>query len=151
MARPGYDVGVARPRLDVVLVDRGLAPSRERARALILAGKVMVAGQVVTKAGHPVADDAEVALREEDHPYVSRGALKLVKGLDAFAIDPAGLVCLDIGASTGGFTDVLLRRGATSSCKLARRFHSNPTPMCLISVYSSRPYNPISRPSPLCL
>ena len=99
-------------RLDKVLVDRGLAPSRERARALILAGKVTVAGQVVTKAGAPVAPTAEVLLREEDHPYVSRGALKLVKGLDAFGIDPAGKVCLDIGASTGGFTDVLLRRGA---------------------------------------
>src|SRR5688500_16421446 len=105
-------VRVARQRLDQLLVARGLAPSRERARALILAGKVLVAGQPATKAGAPVADDAEVALREEDHPYVSRGALKLVKGLDAFGIDPAGAACLDIGASTGGFTDVLLRRGA---------------------------------------
>jgi 23S rRNA (cytidine1920-2'-O)/16S rRNA (cytidine1409-2'-O)-methyltransferase len=101
-----------RERLDKVLVDRGLAPSRERARAIILAGKVLVAGQVVTKAGAPVAADAEVALREEDHPYVSRGGLKLAKGLDAFGIEPAGMTCLDIGASTGGFTDVLLRRGA---------------------------------------
>src|SRR5215212_3402397 len=101
-----------RERLDKVLVDRGLAPSRERARALILAAKVTVAGQVVTKAGAPVDDGAEVALREDDHPYVSRGALKLVKGLDAFGIDPAGMTCLDVGASTGGFSDVLLRRGA---------------------------------------
>ncbi|HVK74851.1 MAG TPA: TlyA family RNA methyltransferase [Kofleriaceae bacterium] len=99
-------------RLDKVLVDRGLAPTRARAQSLILAGKVTVDGAVVTKAGAPVAAGAEVALREDDHPYVSRGALKLVKGLDAFAIDPAGLVALDIGASTGGFTDVLLRRGA---------------------------------------
>ena len=105
-------VAVARQRLDQVLVARGLAPSRERARALILAGKVLVAGQPATKAGAPIADDAEVTLREEDHPYVSRGALKLVKGLDAFGIDPAGRVALDVGASTGGFTDVLLRRGA---------------------------------------
>ena len=99
-------------RLDQRLVAAGLAPSRERARALILAGKVLVDGQPVTKAGHAIAADAVVTLREEDHPYVSRGALKLVKGLDAFGIDPAGAVALDIGASTGGFTDVLLRRGA---------------------------------------
>jgi 23S rRNA (cytidine1920-2'-O)/16S rRNA (cytidine1409-2'-O)-methyltransferase len=103
---------VPRERLDKVCVDRGLAPSRERAQALILAGKVTVGGEVVRKASTAIDAGAEVALREEDHPYVSRGALKLVKGLDAFAIDPAGLTCLDIGASTGGFTDVLLRRGA---------------------------------------
>ncbi len=125
MARPGDEAGrcatlaalvlprlVPRERLDLVLVTRGLAPSRERARALILAGKVMVAGQTVTKAGHPVPTEAEVTLREQDHPYVSRGALKLVKGLDHFGIDPAGKTALDVGASTGGFTDVLLRRGA---------------------------------------
>jgi 23S rRNA (cytidine1920-2'-O)/16S rRNA (cytidine1409-2'-O)-methyltransferase len=101
-----------RERLDKVLVDRGLAPSRERARALILAGHVTVAGQPVTKAGTAVDVAADVVLREPDHPYVSRGGLKLDKGLTAFAIDPTGLVALDIGASTGGFTDVLLRRGA---------------------------------------
>ncbi len=99
-------------RLDKLLVDRGLAPSRERARAMILGGKVLVGGQVAAKAGDLVAAKAVVSLREEDHPYVSRGALKLVKGLDHFAIDPSGLVALDVGASTGGFTDVLLRRGA---------------------------------------
>jgi 23S rRNA (cytidine1920-2'-O)/16S rRNA (cytidine1409-2'-O)-methyltransferase len=99
-------------RLDKLVVDRGLAATRARAQSLILAGKVTVGGEVVTKAGQQVAEDAVVALREEDHPYVSRGALKLEKGLEAFAIDPAGLVALDIGASTGGFTDLLLRRGA---------------------------------------
>ena len=103
---------MAKERLDKLLVDRGLAPSRERARAMILGGKVLVAGQVAQKAGDLVADGAEVALREEDHPYVSRGALKLVKGLEHFGLDPAGQVALDVGASTGGFTDVLLRRGA---------------------------------------
>ena len=101
-----------RERLDKVLVDRGLVASPERARALILAGKVLVAGASETKAGTLVAAEAEVALREEEHPYVSRGALKLVRALDEFSIDPTGLVALDIGASTGGFTDVLLRRGA---------------------------------------
>ncbi len=103
---------MARARLDELVVDRGLAPDRARAQALILAGKITVAGQVVTKAGMAIASDAELALREGDHPYVSRGALKLVAGLDAFAIDPAGAICLDVGASTGGFTDLLLRRGA---------------------------------------
>lgn len=103
---------VARERLDKVLVDRGLVASRERARALVMTGAVLVAGRPQTKPGTLVDPDAELVLREPDHPYVSRGALKLVKGLDAFAIDPAGKVALDIGASTGGFTDVLLRRGA---------------------------------------
>jgi 23S rRNA (cytidine1920-2'-O)/16S rRNA (cytidine1409-2'-O)-methyltransferase len=103
---------MARERLDKLVVARGLAPTRARAQALILAGKVTVDGQVVSKAGTTVAMDAEVALREEDHPYVSRGALKLVAALDAFAVDPTGCVCLDVGASTGGFTDLLLRRGA---------------------------------------
>ncbi|MBP6633206.1 MAG: TlyA family RNA methyltransferase [Kofleriaceae bacterium] len=103
---------MTRERLDKVLVDRGLVVSRERARALILAGKVLVDGDRADKAGQAVAAEAVVTLREDDHPYVSRGALKLVRGLDHFAIDPTGLVALDIGASTGGFTDVLLRRGA---------------------------------------
>ena len=104
---------MARDRLDKVLVDRGLVPTRERAAALILAGKVTVDGQVVHKAGHALDPAiAQVALREADHPYVSRGALKLIQGLDAFGIDVADRVALDIGASTGGFTDVLLRRGA---------------------------------------
>ena len=94
------------------LVELGLVASRERARALILAGKVEVNGQKADKAGTLVAEADAVVLREEDHPYVSRGALKLVHGLDTFQIDPAGKTALDVGASTGGFTDVLLRRGA---------------------------------------
>jgi 23S rRNA (cytidine1920-2'-O)/16S rRNA (cytidine1409-2'-O)-methyltransferase len=102
---------VAKERLDKVLVDRGLAQSRERARALILAGKVTVAGQVQTKAGAAVDPHVELALAEPDHQFVSRGALKLERGLDAFGIDPTGMVAMDVGASTGGFTDVLLRRG----------------------------------------
>ncbi len=103
---------MARERLDKLLVDRGLAPSRERARALVMSGNVLVGGHAETKPGTLVDPAAEITLREQDDPYVSRGALKLVKGLDTFAIDPTGKVCLDIGASTGGFTDVLLRRGA---------------------------------------
>jgi 23S rRNA (cytidine1920-2'-O)/16S rRNA (cytidine1409-2'-O)-methyltransferase len=101
-------------RLDTALVDRGLAPSRERARALILAGKVTVDGQVVSKAGAPVGADARVELSTPDHPYVSRGGVKLAHALDAFAVDPRGRRALDVGASTGGFTDVLLQRGAAS-------------------------------------
>ena len=102
----------ARERLDVLVVDRGLAASRERARALILAGQVRVNGAVVSKAGTAVAGDAAIELVQPDHPFVSRGGLKLAHALDAFAIDPADAIALDVGASTGGFTDVLLRRGA---------------------------------------
>jgi 23S rRNA (cytidine1920-2'-O)/16S rRNA (cytidine1409-2'-O)-methyltransferase len=102
-----------RERLDKVMVDRNLAASRERARALVMSGAVSVDGRRETKPGtlvDPAA--ARIELQVADHPYVSRGALKLASGLDAFGIDPAGAVAMDIGASTGGFTDVLLRRGA---------------------------------------
>ena len=101
-----------RQRLDLLLVSRGLVPSRERARALILAGQVQVNGQPATKAGVSVPSGADIALLIPDHPYVGRGGLKLAHALDAFAIKVTGAVALDIGASTGGFTDVLLQRGA---------------------------------------
>jgi 23S rRNA (cytidine1920-2'-O)/16S rRNA (cytidine1409-2'-O)-methyltransferase len=100
-----------RKRADIVLVERGFFPSRARAQAAIAAGLVSVGGVALTKASEALADDAPIAA-EAPHPYVSRGGVKLAAALDAFALDPAGLVCLDIGASTGGFTDVLLRRGA---------------------------------------
>ena len=103
---------MVRERLDKVLVDRGLVVSRERARSLVMTGGVLVRGQPETKPGTLVDPAVEITLREQDHPYVSRGALKLVKGLDAFGIDPQGMTALDIGASTGGFTHVLLERGA---------------------------------------
>jgi 23S rRNA (cytidine1920-2'-O)/16S rRNA (cytidine1409-2'-O)-methyltransferase len=99
-------------RLDRLLVDRGIAPTRERARALILSGIVMVGEERVDKAGTLVAADAEIRLRGEDHPYVSRGGVKLKSAIDAFGIDVTGLVALDVGASTGGFTDCLLQAGA---------------------------------------
>lgn len=102
-----------RLRLDQLLVQRGLAASRERAQAMILANQVTVAGKSVTKAGSQVNDDAEVTIKTPDHPWVSRGGLKLVRALEAFGIDPAGMTTLDIGASTGGFTDVMLHHGAT--------------------------------------
>jgi 23S rRNA (cytidine1920-2'-O)/16S rRNA (cytidine1409-2'-O)-methyltransferase len=107
---------MARPkqRLDAILVERGLADSRERARGLVLAGQVLVDGRVVSKAGTAIAVDARVELVTPDHPYVGRGGIKLAHALDTFAIDVRGRRALDIGASTGGFTDVLLRRGARS-------------------------------------
>jgi 23S rRNA (cytidine1920-2'-O)/16S rRNA (cytidine1409-2'-O)-methyltransferase len=105
----------AKTRLDELLVERGLAPSRTRAQALILAGQVRVGegdrARLDRKAGDLVAPDTTVALTERDK-YVSRGGHKLAAALDAFGIDPAGRTCLDAGASTGGFTDVLLQRGA---------------------------------------
>ena len=101
-----------RMRLDALLVHRGLVESRERARALILAGKVQVTGQPSLKAGSPVATDAEIIVAEPEHPWVSRGGIKLAHALEVFGIDVSGCLGLDIGASTGGFTDVLLQRGA---------------------------------------
>jgi 23S rRNA (cytidine1920-2'-O)/16S rRNA (cytidine1409-2'-O)-methyltransferase len=98
-------------RLDVVLTERGLAETRAKARAMILAGDVLVNGRAESKAGALVSDSDEIALRAS-LPYVSRGGLKLAHALDAFQIDPSGRVCLDVGASTGGFTDCLLQRGA---------------------------------------
>jgi len=100
-------------RLDTLLVERGLTPSRERARALILAGSVRVNGAPAAKAGTSVPHDAEVTVAVPDHPYVGRGGLKLAHALDTFGMATAGRGALDIGASTGGFTDVLLQRGAT--------------------------------------
>jgi 23S rRNA (cytidine1920-2'-O)/16S rRNA (cytidine1409-2'-O)-methyltransferase len=98
-------------RLDQLLVQRGLAETRGKAQALILAGSVRVAGAQRTKAGEQIAEDALVELIEA-LPYASRGGYKLAHALDSFALDPAGLIALDAGASTGGFTDVLLQRGA---------------------------------------
>jgi 23S rRNA (cytidine1920-2'-O)/16S rRNA (cytidine1409-2'-O)-methyltransferase len=103
---------VSRLRLDQLLVARGLAPSRARAQAIILAGEVFVAGARVDKAGTLVAEGAAVEVRAPDHPYVSRGGVKLAGALDGFGLDVRGLRCLDVGASTGGFTDCLLQRGA---------------------------------------
>jgi 23S rRNA (cytidine1920-2'-O)/16S rRNA (cytidine1409-2'-O)-methyltransferase len=99
-------------RLDAIVVARGLAASRERARALILAGQVRVDGVVVSKAGTPVKPDAAVTLDERDHPYVGRGGVKLAHALEIFGIAVEDRLALDVGASTGGFTDVMLRRGA---------------------------------------
>lgn len=98
-------------RLDQLLVDRGLAESREKARALVLAGAVLVNGQKAGKPGHSIPADAAIDVTQRS-PYVSRGGFKLAAALDSFHIDVTGAVCLDVGASTGGFTDCLLQRGA---------------------------------------
>lgn len=101
-----------RQRIDVLLVERGLCESRARAQARILAGEVLVGEQRVDKPGTRVPVDADIRLKGEGLPYVSRGGLKLEAALDELGIDVEGAVCVDVGASTGGFTDVLLRRGA---------------------------------------
>jgi 23S rRNA (cytidine1920-2'-O)/16S rRNA (cytidine1409-2'-O)-methyltransferase len=109
---PGKTPSVAKMRVDLLLVERGLVPSRERARALILAGRVLVSEQKVDKAGFAVPEDAPIRLLGEDLRYVSRGGLKLAAALDHWKIETAGRACLDVGASTGGFTDCLLQHGA---------------------------------------
>jgi 23S rRNA (cytidine1920-2'-O)/16S rRNA (cytidine1409-2'-O)-methyltransferase len=107
----------AKARLDQLLVSRGLAPTREKAQALILAGSVLVEGQKSEKPGHSVPEDSRIEITAR-MPYVSRGGLKLAHALDHFAIHVEGLNCLDVGASTGGFTDCLLQRGAAKVCAI---------------------------------
>jgi len=102
-----------RIRIDRLLTDRGLAPSRERAQALIMSGCVYVGSERVAKASSTYPADAPIEIKGEDHPYVSRGGVKLAGALDQFQVPVTGKVCLDVGASTGGFTDCLLQRGAS--------------------------------------
>jgi 23S rRNA (cytidine1920-2'-O)/16S rRNA (cytidine1409-2'-O)-methyltransferase len=103
---------VPKQRVDQLLVDRGLVESRTRAQALIMAGLVFMGDRKVEKPGQAVADDAALTVKGRDHPYVSRGGIKLAHGLDHWGWDVAGAVAIDVGSSTGGFTDVLLQRGA---------------------------------------
>jgi 23S rRNA (cytidine1920-2'-O)/16S rRNA (cytidine1409-2'-O)-methyltransferase len=103
---------VPKQRADLLLVALGLAESRARAQALILAGKVFTDSKRVEKAGDLLADGVPIEVRGQDHPWVSRGGLKLAHALAHFGLNPEGRVCLDLGASTGGFTDVLLQHGA---------------------------------------
>ncbi|NJD37594.1 MAG: TlyA family RNA methyltransferase [Geobacter sp.] len=102
---------MSKQRLDKLMVERGLAPSREKAQALIMAGQVVVGDHAAVKAGQQVADEVAIRIKGEQMPFVSRGGLKLAQGLEAFRIDPAGRIAIDVGASTGGFTDCLLQRG----------------------------------------
>ena len=99
-------------RIDQLLVERGLADSRTRAQALVMAGHVMLGDKKADKPGLQVAEDAEVSVKGQDHPWVSRGGVKLAHALDQFGIDATGMVAIDVGSSTGGFTDVLLSKGA---------------------------------------
>jgi len=103
---------VRKDRVDIVLVERGIVPSRERARALIMAGKVIVEGKTMTKSGIQINVDAQVHLQEGGSPYVSRGGEKIEGALKIFGIDPKGMIVMDVGASTGGFTDCILQKGA---------------------------------------
>lgn len=103
---------VAKQRVDQLLADRGLAESRAKAQAYIMAGLVSVAGKKIDKPGHKIASDAAIELKGKDHPWVSRGGIKLDHALRHFAIDVAGMTAMDVGSSTGGFTDVLLQGGA---------------------------------------
>ncbi|MDI7260812.1 MAG: TlyA family RNA methyltransferase [Thermodesulfobacteriota bacterium] len=102
----------SKERLDRLLMEKGLIQSRERARAFIMEGRVLVDGAMIDKPGIRVAMEAQIEIRGEDHPYVSRGGQKLEGALKAFGIDPKGMVVMDVGASTGGFTDCVLQRGA---------------------------------------
>jgi 23S rRNA (cytidine1920-2'-O)/16S rRNA (cytidine1409-2'-O)-methyltransferase len=104
---------MAKERVDKLLVDRGLVESRAKAQALIMAGLVYVDTQRVEKSGQTLPVDCNLVLKGQDHPWVSRGGMKLAKAIDHFAIDPSGLIAADIGASTGGFTDVLLSHNTT--------------------------------------
>lgn len=104
---------MAKIRLDQLVVERGFAPTRTRAQALIMAGKIMLNTQRLTKPGHMLAHETPIVLEGAEHPWVSRGGMKLAHALHSFSLSPADKICLDIGASTGGFTDVLLRHGAT--------------------------------------
>jgi 23S rRNA (cytidine1920-2'-O)/16S rRNA (cytidine1409-2'-O)-methyltransferase len=103
---------MAKQRIDQLLVSRGLAESRARAQALVMAGLVYLGDRKIDKSGQQVAEDGEIIVKGRDHPWVSRGGIKLAHALDHFGLDPTGAVAMDIGSSTGGFTDVLLQRGA---------------------------------------
>jgi 23S rRNA (cytidine1920-2'-O)/16S rRNA (cytidine1409-2'-O)-methyltransferase len=105
-------VTTERKRLDVLLVERGLFPTREQARRAVMAGIVEVGGQAIDKPGTAIRADDDVSVREKAEPFVSRAGRKLAAALERFGIDPSGSVCMDVGASTGGFTDCLLQRGA---------------------------------------
>ena len=133
-----YELPLPKQRLDLLIVARGLVASRERARALIIAGDVRVNGQPATKAGTAVDEQADITLRQPDHPWVGRGGLKLAHAFDVFSLSIAGRAALDIGASTGGFTDVLLRNGASrvvaldvGSGQLDWKLRSDPRVVCL--------------------
>ena len=109
---PSRPAKAQKRRVDQLLVERGLAESRARAQALVMAGLVFAGETKIDKPGHQIAEDAALDVRGRDHPWVSRGGIKLAHALEHFGLDPAGVTAMDIGSSTGGFTDVLLSNGA---------------------------------------
>jgi 23S rRNA (cytidine1920-2'-O)/16S rRNA (cytidine1409-2'-O)-methyltransferase len=142
-------------RLDVLLVDRGLATTRSRAAAMILAGNVLVNDTPVSKAGEKVAIDASIRLREPEMQYVSRGALKLKAALEHFQLDVRGRVAIDVGASTGGFSEILLENGVTrvyavdvGTNQLAWKIRNDPRVISL-EKYNARNLEPADFPDPL--
>ena len=145
-----------RTRLDIALVERGLAESQQKAQAMILAGEVRVNNVAATKAGTPVASDARLELKSRQLKYVSRGGLKLEGALEDFQIDPAGFICLDVGSSTGGFTDCLLQKGAArvysvdvNSAQLAWKLHQDPR--VTVIERNARELSPRDVPEPIDL
>ncbi len=125
-------------RLDVLLTEKGFAPSREKAKAIIMSGNVYIAGQKADKAGETFSDDVEIEVRGNENAYVSRGGLKLEKALDFFGADVENMIAIDVGASTGGFSDCLLRRGVKKLYsvdvgygQLAWEIRNNPKVVCM--------------------
>jgi 23S rRNA (cytidine1920-2'-O)/16S rRNA (cytidine1409-2'-O)-methyltransferase len=110
--KPPRPAKAQKRRIDQLLVERGLAESRARAQALVMAGLVFAGETKIDKPGHQIAEDSDLDVRGRDHPWVSRGGIKLAHAIEHFGLDPSGTVAMDIGSSTGGFTDVLLSRGA---------------------------------------
>ena len=142
-------------RIDLLLVERGLAPSRERAQAMILAGRVLVEEQKISKAGHSVADDCAIRLLGSEQRYVSRGGLKLEAALEHWSIPLEGAVCMDVGASTGGFTDCMLQHGAKSVLavdtgygQIDARFRDDPR-VRLLEKTNARYLEPAQVPEPV--
>jgi 23S rRNA (cytidine1920-2'-O)/16S rRNA (cytidine1409-2'-O)-methyltransferase len=145
---------MAKQRIDQLMVARGLAESRARAQALVMAGLVFVGDRKIDKSGQQVTEDAEIIVKGRDHPWVSRGGIKLAHALDHFRLDPAGVTAMDIGSSTGGFTDVLLQRGAahvfavdSGTNQLAWKLRQNPR-VTVLEQTSARTLTPeqIDRP-----
>ena len=146
---------MAKKRLDVVITERGLAESRQKAQAIIMAGQVFVNGQKVDKAGAPVGEDAQIEVRGKSLPYVSRGGLKLEKAMACWPIHLKGAVCADIGASTGGFTDCMLQNGAEKVYavdvgynQLDWRLRTHPKVVCMERT-NARYLSPEQIPQPL--
>jgi 23S rRNA (cytidine1920-2'-O)/16S rRNA (cytidine1409-2'-O)-methyltransferase len=147
----------SKPRLDDLLVARGLATDVAKARALIMAGVVYAGDRRLPSPGERFLDTADLSVRKPEHPWVSRGGLKLVRGLDHFGINPSGLTCLDIGASTGGFSDVLLVRGArrvyavdVGYGQLAQKVRDDPR-VVVLERTNARALNAASVPDPVDL